>query len=176
MSSKILITGPPRCGKSTLISKLIDYYRKKNSIIRGFLTPEVKKEGNRIGFDIVDIYSGEKARLARAGNYNTHNRIGKYNVFIEEFEKMISNLNFNKVDERDLIIIDEIGKMELFSQKFQNILRTLFSSDIPILATIGLRITHPIKDFLMNLPKLLLIHLTRQNFEKIFEEIISIMS
>ena len=176
MSSKILITGPPRCGKSTLISKLIDYYRMKNYIIRGFLTPEVRKKGNRIGFDIVDIFSGEKARLARAGNNKTRYKVGKYKVFLEEFEEIITNMNLNKRDKSDLIFIDEIGKMELFSQKFQNILRTLFSSDIPILATIGLRITHPIKDFLMNLPKLLLIHLTRQNFEKIFEEIISIMS
>ncbi|MFW9988471.1 MAG: nucleoside-triphosphatase, partial [Candidatus Odinarchaeota archaeon] len=51
MTKKILITGPPRCGKSTLISKLINYYtNEKNFMIFGFLTPEVRERGNRIGF------------------------------------------------------------------------------------------------------------------------------
>ncbi|GAH85681.1 unnamed protein product, partial [marine sediment metagenome] len=57
-AGKILITGPPRCGKSTLISKLIEYYNnKKDYTIYGFLTPEIRERGNRIGFNIVDIYS-----------------------------------------------------------------------------------------------------------------------
>ena len=45
MSKKILITGPPRCGKSTLISKLLSYYFKKNYVIWGFQTPEARKGG-----------------------------------------------------------------------------------------------------------------------------------
>ena len=47
MRYKALITGPPRCGKSTLIQKLITYYLENNYKISGFLTPEViekKKE------------------------------------------------------------------------------------------------------------------------------------
>ena len=59
MKSKFLITGPPRCGKSTLISRLIDYLLNKYTI-QGFLTPEVRKEGKRIGFDIYDIYSKKR--------------------------------------------------------------------------------------------------------------------
>ena len=176
MKSKILITGPPRCGKSTLISKLIDYYCKRNFIIHGFLTPEVKKDTTRMGFDVEDIFSGEKARLARVGNYPTKFKLGKYKVFIEEFENIISKLaNINNL-KVDLICIDEIGKMELFSVKFQEWLKYLFSSNISIIATIGLKLTHPIKDFILNLPNLMLFNLTRKNFDEIFEEIISIIS
>ena len=174
MTSKILITGPPRCGKSTLISKLIDYYKKKDYIIHGFLTPEVREVGKRIGFDIRDISSGKKARLARTGNYRTRYKVGKYNVFIEEFELIITNLNLDIGGEKTLIVIDEIGKMELFSQKFQNILKNLFKSNIPVLATIGLKLKHSIKDFILDLPDVMVFNLSRQNFDKIFEEIISI--
>jgi len=176
MRSKILITGPPRCGKSTLISKLIDYYKKKNFIVRGFLTPEVREEGNRIGFDIKEVYSEGRAKLARVGNYKTRYKVGKYNVFIDEFEVLISNLKWGIEDEYCLVVIDEIGKMELFSKKFQNMLRNLFTSDKSILATIGLKLTNPIKDFILNLPDVRLFRLSRQNFDEIYEEIISIMS
>ncbi|MFX1481509.1 MAG: nucleoside-triphosphatase, partial [Promethearchaeota archaeon] len=57
MKIKILITGPPRSGKSTLIVKLIKYFTKREFSIYGFLTPEVKEDNHRIGFDVEDIYT-----------------------------------------------------------------------------------------------------------------------
>jgi nucleoside-triphosphatase THEP1 len=176
MSSKILITGPPRCGKSTLISKLIEHFSKQNLIIYGFLTPEVREHGNRIGFDIVDIYSGEKSQLARVGNFKTKYMVGKYNVFIEQFEKYLEDaLNLEGIPV-DLIAIDEIGKMELFSKKFQHFIKKTFGSNISILATIGLKLKHSLKDYLLNLPSVVLLNLNRQNFQLIFEKVISIVS
>ena len=174
MIPKILITGPPRCGKSTLISKLIDHYSERNYIIHGFLTPEVRKDGIRIGFDVLNILTGKKARLARIGNYKTRFKLGKYKIFIDEFEELISNLEQNIEKERTLIVIDEIGKMELFSTKFQDILRSIFRSNIPILATIGLKLNHPIKDYILKIPEVTLFNLTRQNQQKIFQKIITI--
>jgi len=173
---KVIITGPPRCGKSSLISRLIDHYKEKNYILHGFLTPEVRIRGTRIGFDIEDIYSGEKAKLARIGNYQTQYKVGKYKVFIKDFELMLSNLKINLEEEKALVFIDEIGKMELYSKKFQTILKNLFTSKLSIISTIGLKLTHHIKDYIINLPDVRLFHLSRQNFEKIYEEIISIMS
>ncbi len=77
MGSKILITGPPRSGKSTLISRIIEYYSKKNYVIYGFLTPEVRMGGKRVGFDVEDIYSGKRNKLARIGNYKTQFKLGR---------------------------------------------------------------------------------------------------
>ena len=176
MSSKILITGPPRCGKSTLISKLIKYLSERNSIIYGFLTPEVREHGNRIGFDIVDIFSEEKSQLARVGNFNTKFKLGKYNVFIEEFDRYIENTLKIEGKTVDLIVIDEIGKMELFSEKFQDFIKMIFTSDIAIIATIGLNLNHPLKTYLLNLPSILLMNLNRQNSQRIFKEVISLIS
>ncbi|MDX1799003.1 MAG: nucleoside-triphosphatase, partial [Candidatus Lokiarchaeia archaeon] len=121
MIKKILITGPPRCGKSTLITKLIKYYTiQKNYIIYGFLTPEVRQGKNRIGFNIVDIFSGDTAQLARVGNYNTRHKVGKYNVFVKNLNEFIKKKLRLDGKSLDLIIIDEIGKMELYSKEFQN--------------------------------------------------------
>ena len=64
MKNKILITGPPRCGKSTLVSKLIEYFiNEKNYIVYGFLTPEVREDQERLGFDIVYIYTKKRYQI-----------------------------------------------------------------------------------------------------------------
>lgn len=176
MIEKILITGPPRCGKSTLISKLIEYYTtKKNYVIYGFLTPEVRRDGNRVGFDVVDIYSGTRSHLARIGDSKTKYRVGKYRVFIEEFDKYIEDALNIEEKTIDLCVIDEIGKMELFSRKFQTFIKSIFTSKIPILATIGLKLNHPLKNYLLNLPSVLLLNLNRRNYQLIFEKVISLI-
>jgi nucleoside-triphosphatase THEP1 len=175
MKKQILITGPPRCGKSTLISRLINHYSEKNYKIYGFLTPEFKERGKRLGFDVVDIYSGNMSQLARIGDFKTKYRVGKYNVFVEEFDRYLENSLSLEEKTVDLIIIDEIGKMELYSRKFQSFINRVFSSSIPILATIGLKLNHPLKNYLLNLSSVLLLNLNRQNFQLIFEKVISLI-
>jgi len=177
MAKKILITGPPRCGKSTLISKLIKFYSiEKNYIIYGFLTPEVRESGNRIGFDIVDIFSGNISQLARVGDFKTKYKVGKYNVFVEKFNKYLENILDLDGKPLNLIVIDEIGKMELFSMKFQNFIRKIFSSNLPVLATIGLKLRHPLKNDLIKLPSVEVLTLNRQNSQNIFEKVTSIIT
>lgn len=176
MTEKILITGPPRCGKSTLISKLIEYYNnKKDYTIYGFLTPEIRERGNRIGFNIVDIYSGKISQLARVGDFKTKYKLGKYNVFIQEFDKYIEDNLSLEGKTIDLIVIDEIGKMELFSDKFQDFIKNIFSLKISILATIGLKLSHPLKTYLLNLPSVLLLNLNKRNSQLVFEKVTSLI-
>lgn len=176
MKRKILITGLPRSGKSTLISKLIDHYSKKNYTICGFQTPEVRESGNRIGFDIIDIYSGKISQLARVGDLKTKYRVGKYTVFVEEFDKYLADSLDLEGKVIDLIVIDEIGKMELFSKEFQNFVKRIFISNKTILATIGLKLNHPIKDFLLSLPTVQLLNLNRQNFQTVLQKVISLIN
>ncbi len=177
MKKKILITGPPKCGKSTLISKLINYYTyEKDYIIYGFLTPEVREGGKRIGFDIVDIISGDISQLARVGSYKTKKQVGKYSVFVENLDEFIENKLYLESKIVDLIIIDEIGKMELFSVKFQNFIKMIFTSKFPVLATLGLNLKHPLKNYLINLPYLEVLTLNRNNPQSIFKRVTSIIT
>jgi len=175
MKPKILITGPPRCGKSTLISKLIEHF-SKNFKIYGFLTPEIRKENKREGFYVMDIYSKKRFPLARVGNFNTKYKLGKYSVFVQDFENYINEFLDSIKQFPDLIFcIDEIGKMELFSKKFQELVKRLFQSDDIIIATIGKKIKHPIKDYILNLSNSVLFNLNLENQEEIFKEITSII-
>jgi len=176
MKPKILITGPPRCGKSTLISKLIEHFTLRNLKIYGFLTPEIRKENKREGFYVEDIYSKKRFPLARVGNFNTKYKLGKYSVFVQDFENYINEFLDSIKDIPGLIFcIDEIGKMELFSKKFQELIKKLFQSNDIIIATIGKNIKHPIKDYILNISNSVLFNLNLENQEEIFQEITSII-
>jgi len=111
----IVLRGRPGVGKTTLVSKVV-----KDFEAVGFYTKEVRDyQGKRIGFDIV-LHNGQTFVLAR--KVEGRPRIGKYKVFVEELEKALKVIG--SVD-RKILFVDEIGKMESLSQKFQ---RWLFES------------------------------------------------
>lgn len=135
---KILITGKPRIGKTTLILDIIKNLERNRIKYSGFWTEEIRKSGNRVGFQVVTT-TGTTCLLAHIKSQST-NKVGKYNVFIEQFERII--LPDFLVSPKNVIIIDEIGTMELFSKKFEKIVTDLFvsnSKEFSILATIGLK-------------------------------------
>jgi len=181
MDAKILITGPPRCGKSTLIQKIIKNL-KDEFLLYGFLTPEVRKKNKRIGFDVEDISSDMRISLARKGAYSSQYKLGSYNVFIDKFNQYLNDtlsLLLDKLDSYEninrILIIDEIGKMELFSELFQTMLKTLFNSKLCIIGTIGQKMNHPIKDFILNIPSIKLFKVSHKNQHEILRKVLTIL-
>jgi nucleoside-triphosphatase len=172
MSKKILIIGPPRSGKSVLIAKLIDYFSKNQLLTYSFLTPEIRKGNHRIGFDIEEIRTSNREKLARINKFDSDYRLGKYCVYINGLEKIISNLERYHSKEDNLLILDEIGKMEMFSKKFQSYIKRVFNSNQSIVATIGLSLKHPLKDYLLKLPGITLFNINHKNFHKTLQKIL----
>ncbi|MEO0087327.1 MAG: NTPase [candidate division WOR-3 bacterium] len=129
--SIFFITGRPGIGKTTLIKNIASSLDLKN--ICGFYTEEIREKNERIGFKIVTFHTGEGI-LAHI-KFSTPYKISKYYVDIPNFEKLIiPELNLAK--EKKIILIDEIGKMELFSQKFKEKVMEVFQLDKIIIATI----------------------------------------
>jgi nucleoside-triphosphatase len=130
----LLITGLPGVGKTTLIKKLSEALTTVHPA--GFYTSEIREEGVRKGFELVTL-EGRKGLLSHVDTKSPH-RVGKYRVNVKEFEDFLDAIPFfNPVTH--LVLIDEIGKMECFSEKFKNQLEKILDSQKLVIATIALK-------------------------------------
>jgi len=129
----ILICGPPGVGKTTLIKKIL---KKINLRAGGFYTEEIKENNRRVGFKIISL-DNQEGILAHV-NIKDSQRVGRYGVNINDLENIgVKSLNQALRDD-DLIIIDEIGKMEIFSDKFKEKVLDCLNSEKFVFATIGI--------------------------------------
>ena len=131
---KTLITGLPGIGKTTLVFKVLEQIAPTQ--IAGFYTSEVKFRGRRVGFELRDL-GGERRLLAHTTIDSPH-RVGKYGVDTKGFDEFILKLEMRTSNAR-LIVIDEIGKMELFSRRFRGLIRHVLRTDKELLAIVSLK-------------------------------------
>ena len=131
----ILLTGEPKSGKSYLLSKLIKSLSKNNKTkMKGFISSELQFKGIRVGIKIKNINKESENLMAikifKNKKYNEKNRnhIGSYQVDVNALEQ-ISLPVFNDLKGCNLLIIDEIGKMELLSKKFKKKIIELFANE-----------------------------------------------
>ena len=122
---RILLTGPPGVGKTTLVQQLA----QKLENCGGFYTEELREGGKRIGFDIVTLDDGSRAALARVNTNVKGPKVGQYTVMIDEFEQLARiSLTPKTLKSSRVVMIDEIGKMESFSSKFQTLVRQVYGN------------------------------------------------
>ncbi len=127
----ILITGKPGIGKTTLIKELIQKLGKKAG---GFYTEEIRKNGVRTGFNIRTLDG--KAGILSSVDIKSPHRVGKYKVNLSDFEKITLKAIKDALINSKIVIIDEIGPMELFSKEFKEIVLNALDSPSHVIATI----------------------------------------
>lgn len=132
MFKKILITGKPGIGKTTIIREVIAGLREKEIKFDGFYTGELREHGGRVGFKITGV-NGFEGMLAHV-NFKSNFRVGRYFVELDALEECVSNIS--KIN-CGVIVIDEIGKMELFSGKFKEFIEKILNDDSVVVATVG---------------------------------------
>ncbi|MDI9619560.1 MAG: NTPase [Candidatus Nezhaarchaeota archaeon] len=147
LQSKIFVTGRPGIGKTTLTMGVVDQLRRRGFRVGGMVTLELREGGVRRGFKIVDVGSGSEAPLASLSSAPGP-RVGKYLVHVKNLDLVAVRAIETSLRQDELVVIDEIGPMELKSQRFVNIVEESLSSRKPILATLHYRLRHPIIDFI----------------------------
>lgn len=130
----ILITGVPGIGKTTLIKKLFEELKQFCPV--GFYTAEIREGGIRKGFELISL-DGRRGILSHVA-IKSDFRVSKYGVDVDGFEDFIDHIEFINPS-TGLIIIDEIGKMECFSDKFKKLLKEILNSEKLLIATIALK-------------------------------------
>ncbi len=164
--AKTLITGKPGVGKTTLVQKIIKRMGSVN--MAGFYTSEIRCTGSRLGFELKGLNGG--CRTLAHVDMDSRHRTGKYGVDTPGFEEFLATLDLlNPAVE--LIVIDEIGKMELFSNCFRNLVRDALNADRQVLATIALKGNDFIREIKQRLD-IRLLEVTHANRNRLLEAIL----
>lgn len=169
----ILLTGRPREGKSTLVHRLVARLRKAgHAQAGGFYTLEVREGGERVGFDIHTL-EGRVGRLARVG-LPSRFTLGRYGIDMDEFESVALPALEKAIRQGDLVVIDEIGYMELKSNRFRSLVEEALDSPSPVIAAI-MRNSYDFADRIKARADVTLVTVTVENRERLVDEIVGMM-
>ena len=144
----IVITGKPGAGKSTLARHIAERLKKRGLRVCGISCPDVRVNGKRVSFKVVDVNTGEGVWLARIEGCDGP-RVGRYRVCKEAEEFSVKTLR--KAMECDVVLIDEIGPMELKLPRLREEMLRIIKSGKPFVAVVHLRLKEP--EFLEHLKR-----------------------
>jgi nucleoside-triphosphatase len=165
MKQKILLTGRPGSGKTTLVKCVTKSLPKRAA---GFYTEEIRECGVRVGFRLVTL-EGDEAVLAHV-DLKTPERLGKYGLDLFALETVAVRAVRDAVQKQQLVVIDEIGPMEIRSAVFRDAVNEALESDVPLLATIFAR-PLPFTNAIKSRPDVRLIEVRRDNRDRLVSEL-----
>ncbi len=166
MKQVYLLTGRPGTGKTSLIKQAVAETGGKAG---GFYTEEIRSQGVREGFRLVTL-EGQSAILAHI-DIRTQYRVSKYGVDIDSLDRVGVSALRQASEQCDLVVIDEIGKMELFSAKFRQAVLDIMDSGKRLLGTIMLS-PNPWADAIKRKPQVNLVTVTRDNHRQVLDELL----
>ena len=165
MTEKVLLTGRPGCGKTTLIKRVVNNLPQRAG---GFYTEEIRDRGRRSGFKIVTL-DGDEVVFAHV-ELKTPEHLGKYRLDLSALEAVGVKAIREAVQAERLIVIDEIGPMEIRSPIFRDAVNETLDSELPVLATIFAR-SLPFTDAIKSRPDVTVIEVRPDNREKLVLEL-----
>jgi nucleoside-triphosphatase len=136
MKKNLLLTGPPGCGKTSVLLNLAEKLRANGHIVGGIICPEIRRGGARTGFRILDLMGGGGI-LSHVDLYSKDvPTVSRYGVNLPDLDR-ITKQALNR--SASFFIVDEIGPMELKSRIFTSEVERMLESDTPVAAAIHYR-------------------------------------
>jgi nucleoside-triphosphatase len=131
MARTLLLTGSPGVGKTTVMRRVAEQVADRSP--RGFLTDEIRREGRRLGFEL-STFDGITVTLAHV-DIRSKRRVGRYGVDVEALDRVVESAFTGA----GLLLVDEIGKMECFSDAFVRKIHEVLDSDRVLVATVAMK-------------------------------------
>lgn len=171
----IVLTGPPGVGKSTAIQKII---RKLGSACGGFYTREIREKGQRTGFEIVTLEGPTSLLATRNPDVPITNAVPfkVFRVNLDAVELVALPALLRAAEARKLLIIDEIGPMEIFSEPFCRTVLNLFNN--PDLAIVGTAVYRPNRyaNQIKKHPRAVVKIVSRENRDNVPDEVLAALA
>ena len=171
---KIFLTGKPGIVKTTIVKEIVKNLKDK---VVGFWTEEVRdiKTHQRVGFKIIDT-EGNECVFANK-NFESPFVVGSYKVDLKKFESIAIPILQKTLQLKDkVIIIDEIGKMELFSENFVELIsKIVFQPEYKLVATLPIKNVHPVVEKIRNLNNIKIFEVTFENRNFLPNEILKLL-
>ena len=175
---KIGITGMPSVGKTDTLIKIIKALEEHGYTVEGMITDPIIEKKKRVGFYVTDWQTKDKEVFAHI-DFETKEKVGKYGVDINALEAIGVPAIEKAITDEDIniIIIDEIGKMEMLSEKFCEMVVEALDSDKPLIVTLHKKSRTPLLQDVRRRDDIRILEVTPVNrnllpykIEKIMEE------
>lgn len=167
----ILLTGRPGIGKTTLINKSVRRIRETGIKIGGISTREIRSRNIRKGFMIRDVESGREAIMAST-DFGEGPKIGRYRIDISALVDVGVTAIRTAIEEAEVVVIDEIGPMELLSPEMSKIILRAIDSTKPVLGVIHWKKRGRLIHAILSNPETKVIEVRHDNRDSLVPEIV----
>ena len=163
MALRIAVTGSPGVGKSTLVAKVL---AAAGMNVGGVLARDKRYKDRRIGFELLDLASGAVGMLA--DETGSGPQLGKYRVHPEDLDGIGARAVENAL-KCELIVVDEVGPMELSSRRFVSAVENALASPLPMLVVLHEWSNHRLAKKIRSTFQVITV--TRENRESLVDDI-----
>jgi nucleoside-triphosphatase len=139
----MLLTGAPGVGKTTVLIKTADALKAQGVSVGGMISREAREGNARVGFEITDLTNNKRGWLAHV-NQKVGPQVGKYRVNLQDLENIGAKAIVEAVEKCAVVAVDEIGPMELFSQRFKQAVKQALDSRKLVLAVVHAKAKDPL--------------------------------
>jgi len=159
---KIGITGMPSVGKTATLLKIVQKLEEKETIVGGMITESLEEGGKRNGFKLVNWLTKEEGVLASEA-IDSKVKVGKYGVDIKVLEDLGVPAIEQAISEAEVIVIDEVGKMEMESDRFCNAVKAALDCDKPLIMTLHKKSRNPLLQDIRRRDDIRILEVTKVN-------------
>ena len=139
----LLLTGASGVGKTTVLIKTVEALKSRGVSVGGMISREAREGNLRVGFEILDLTNGKHGWLASV-NLKSGPQVGKYHVNLPDLENIGAKAIMDAVEKCAVVAIDEIGPMELFSERFKQAVKQALNGGNVVLAVVHAKAEHPL--------------------------------
>jgi nucleoside-triphosphatase len=164
---RLLLEGRPGIGKTTVARRLLHLLQEAGVPVGGFTTAEPRTGGRREGF-LVEAVSGAQEVLAHVDRPGPP-RVGRYGVDLAALDR-VALPALRTPGTGGVVVVDELGKMELASAPFRDAVMQLLDRDVAVVATVH-QARHQFTDALRRRPGIRVVRVTEATRDALPEQL-----